>query len=167
MIQNKTKYTPEEVGYDPIRINAVNNHFQDLIKEKKILSANYCMARDGKVFAEGAIGKLSFREDDDRQLQPNTIQRIASITKLFTAVAIWQLVENGKLRVNQKVEEIIEEFATPSFNEISVAHLLSHTSGMQADPGCFDNKYFVSAWDFIDKDRSICRGTYYIYGGSL
>ncbi len=124
------------MGYDPARIEAVNNHFRDLIEKKKIISANYCMARDGKVFVDAAIGRLSYREDDTREVQPDTIQGIASITKLFTAVAIWQLVEDGKIRVDQKVGEFIEEFATPPFNEISIAHLLSHTSGLQADSGC-------------------------------
>lgn len=154
MISYKTMYTPEEVGYDPSRIETLNGHFQELIDNKKIISANYCMARDGKMFCDTAIGKLSFREDDTRELLPDTIQKIASITKLFTAVAIWKLAEDGKLRVNQRVGEIIEEFNTPPFNEITIAHLLSHTSGMQPDPGCFENKYFVSPWDFIEKDRS-------------
>ncbi len=152
MICYQTKYTPEEVGYDKTRIEALNKHFLDLMDKKKILSANYCMARDGKMFVDAAIGKLSYREDDTREVLPDTIQRIASITKLFTAVAIWKLVEDGKLRVNQAVGEIIEEFATPPFNVITVAHLLSHTSGMQADPDCFENKYFVSPWGFIEQD---------------
>jgi len=154
MISYKTMYAPEEVGYDPSRIEALNRHFQKLIDSRIIISANYCMARDGKMFADTAIGKLSYREDDERQLTPDTIQKIASITKLFTAVAIWKLAEDGMLRVNQRVGEFIEEFDTPPFDEITIAHLLSHTSGLQADNNCFENKYFVSPWDFIDKDRS-------------
>jgi len=154
MISYKTMYAPEDVGYDPSRIEVLNKHFQDLIDKKKIISANYCMARDGKIFADTAIGRLSYREDDSRELKPDTIQRIASITKLFTAVAIWKLAEDGKLRVNQRVGEIIEEFDTPPFYEITIAQLLSHTSGLQPDSGCFKNKYFVSPWDFVDKDRS-------------
>lgn len=153
MISYKTDYLPQEVGYDPARIEALNRHLQSLIDKDMVISANYCMARDGKIFADAAIGKLSYREDDDRELKPDTIQRIASITKLFVAVAIWKLAEDGKLRVNQKVGEFIEEFDTPPFNEITIAHLLSHTSGLQPDPGCFENKYFASPWDFIEKDR--------------
>lgn len=153
MISYTTPFKPEDVGYDPARIAAVNKHFEELIDKKKIFSANYCMARDGKVFADNALGRLCYREDDKRELKPDTIQRIASITKLFTSVAIWQLVENGKLRVNQRVGEIIEEFDTPPFNEITIAHLLSHTSGMHPDGGCFPNKYFQSPWHFIMEDK--------------
>jgi CubicO group peptidase (beta-lactamase class C family) len=153
MIGFTTEYAPMNVGYDPQRVETLTHFFEDLIEKKKILSANYCLARDGKVFANNAVGKLSYREEDTRELQPDTIQKIASITKLFTAVAIWQLVEDGKLRVNQKVGEIIEEFSFKPFNEITIAHLLSHTSGMHPDGGCFENKYQINQWEFIDEDK--------------
>jgi CubicO group peptidase (beta-lactamase class C family) len=154
MISYATRFRPDEVGYDPVRIDALNRHFEDMIAKKKIFSANYCMARDGKVFANTAFGRLSFREEDERELKPDTIQGIASITKLFTSVAIWQLVEDGKMRVNQRVGEIIEEFNEKPFCDITIAHLLSHTSGLHPDPGCFENRFFQSPWDFIERDRS-------------
>lgn len=153
MIQFETKYKPEEVGYDESRIDTLNKHFEDLMNKKKIISANYCMARDGKIFAHNAVGKLSYCEEDTRPLQPDTIQSIASITKLFTATAIWQLVEEGKLRADQRVGEIIEEFNEKPFNDITVAQLLSHTSGLYPDKGSFENKYFTSPWDFIRHDQ--------------
>ena len=153
MISKETGFTPEEAGYDAGRLQYLNQYFEKLIHQKKIISANYCMARDGKIFADNAFGKLSYREEDDRPLQTDTIQRIASITKLFCTVAIWQLAEDGLLRVNQRVGEIIEEFNEKPFYDITIAHLLTHTSGLQPDPGCFENKYYQSAWDFIAEDR--------------
>ncbi len=153
MIQFKTDVTPMEVDYEESRISVLTNLFEDLKQQNKILSANYCMARGGKIFANNAIGKLSFREEDTRELQPDTIQRIASITKLFTAVAIWKLAEDGKLRVNQRVGEFIAEFDEQPFYNITIAHLLSHTSGLHPDGGCFPNKYFISPWDFIMVDK--------------
>ena len=149
-----TPYKPEEVGYDPVRVEAVTGHFEDMVAKKKIQCASYCMVRDGKVFAYHAVGKLSYREEDVREAQPDMLFRIASITKLFASVAIWQLVEDGKLRVNQKVGEIIPEFSEPPFQEITIAHLLSHTSGLHPDPGCFPNKYFQSPWHFIEAEKS-------------
>lgn len=155
MISFKTDYTPEDVEYDEGRLVKLDHLFENLIERKILVSANYCLAREGKVFANNAAGKLSYREEDTRELRPDTIQRIASITKLFTATAIWQLAEDGKLRVNQRVGEFIEEFDTKPFNEITIANLLSHTSGLQADEGCFDNKHFVSPWAFIEQDKSV------------
>lgn len=153
MISFETDYKAEEVGYDKSRIHTLTKLFEELVMKKKLLSASYCMARDGKVFAYNSVGKLSYRSEDLRELRPDTIHGIASITKLFCAVAIWQLVEDGKLRVNQRVGEIIEEFHTKPFDEITIAHLLSHTSGLQADGGCFENKYQLTPWDFIQEDK--------------
>lgn len=154
MISYKTDFTPSEVDYDESRIAVLNDFFEDMITQKKIIAANYCLAKDGKVFANKAIGKLSFREEDNRVQRPDTIQQIASITKLFTAVAIWKLAEDGKLRVNQMVLDFIPEFKEKPFDGINIAHLLSHTSGMHPDEGCFPNKYFTSPWEYIDTIRS-------------
>jgi CubicO group peptidase (beta-lactamase class C family) len=150
VIYAETPYSPADVGYDEERLSVLHKHFQKMIDANEILSANYCLSRDGKVFANAAMGKLSYREDDDRQLQPDTIQWIASITKLFCAVAIFKLAEDGMLRLDQTVGEFIEEFKAPPFDKINIAHLLSHTSGLYSDPGSFDNKYYKSPWYFIE-----------------
>jgi CubicO group peptidase (beta-lactamase class C family) len=86
---------------------------------------------------------------DPRELKPDSVYGIASITKLFTACAIFKLVEDGKLRLNQSVGEFLPEMSGPPYKDISLAQLLSHTSGLHPDPGCFENKYHKSAWDYI------------------
>lgn len=153
MIQFKTETVPGDAGYEESRITVLTDLFEELKQQNKIISANYCLAREGRIFANNAVGKLSFREEDTRELKPDTIQRIASITKLFTSVAIWKLAEDGKLRVNQRVGEIIEELNEQPFYDITIAHLLSHTSGLHPDNGCFPNKYFASPWEFIMEDK--------------
>lgn len=155
MISFKTPFSPKDVGYQEERLTLLNSHFTKMIGAKELQAANYCLCRDGKVFANTAIGKMSYKEDDDRPQQPDTIQRLASITKLFTSVAIFKLVEDGKLRLDQTVGQFIEEFKYPPFNKINIAHLLSHTSGMQPDNGCFNERYFVSPWDFIEHRKDL------------
>lgn len=150
MIHSETPYLPTDLDYNEERLSVLDKHFQKMIDANEIQSANYCLSRNGKVFANTAIGKLSYREDDDRQLQPDTIQVIASITKLFCTVAIFKLAEDGILRLDQTVGEFIDEFKEAPFNKINIAHLLSHTSGIVPDDGCFENKYFKSPWYFIE-----------------
>ena len=150
MISFSTPFKPSEVCYNSERLEVLNQHFHKMIEANELQSANYCLSRYGKVFANTAMGKLSYKEDDSRPVQPDTIQNIASITKLFCAAAIFKLVEDGKLRLDQCVGDFIEEFKAPPFDKINLAHLLSHTSGMHADSGCYDNKYFVSPWGFIE-----------------
>ena len=54
--------------------------------------------------------------------------RIASISKLFTEVAILKLVENSKLSLDDKIIKYIPDY--PRGNEITIEYLLSHRSGI-------------------------------------
>ena len=152
MIIGAVPYTPEEAGYASERIEALNRHFKKLIDSEKLLGASYCLSRNGKVFALNSMGRLTSIEGDDRPLAPHSYNRIYSITKLFCAAAIFALAEEGMLTLNQRVGEFIEEFDVPPFNEITLAHLLSHTSGLKPDPGCFENPYEVYQWEHIGQD---------------
>ena len=149
MITVKTPFKSEDVDFDPSRIEELNAHFQRQIELQRIFAANYCLSRDGKVFAAASMGRLNYSEDDPSELKPDTIHRIASITKIFTSTAIFKLVEDGYFRLNQSVGDLIPEMSVPPFKDITLAQLLSHTSGLQADSNCFENKYFKSPWDYI------------------
>ena len=149
-IPGKTDCAPADVDYNSERLEVLNNHFRRLIDEKEIQCVTYSLSRGGKVFAGGAIGKKSFRENDDSPALPDSIRGIASVTKLFTAVAIMKLVEDGIVRLDDLVADILPQFATPPYDKINLFHLLTHTSGMHSDPNCFPNKYQKSYWSLID-----------------
>ncbi|OAI48125.1 hypothetical protein AYO44_08005 [Planctomycetaceae bacterium SCGC AG-212-F19] len=64
---------------------------------------------------------------------PGTIYRIASISKLFTAVAIMQLRDQGKLRLDDPIEKYLPWFKikpAPDAMPITIRQLLVHTSGL-------------------------------------
>lgn len=148
-----TPYTPQEAGYEAERLEVLNRHFSEMIDKKELVSGSYCLTHEGKVFADNALGSFSFEEDDTREFEPDTIFSIASITKLFTSIAILKLVEDGQIRLDQPVGEILEEFNTPPYNEIRIVHILTHTSGPCADMGAHENKYELGWWNFLDKDH--------------
>lgn len=145
---------PAEAGYQGERLEVLNKHFQEMIDKKELLSASYCLSRNGKIFADAALGKFSYEEEDQRPFTPDTIFGIASITKLFTAVAILKLVEDGRMRLDQCVGEFIEEFNTPPYNQITIVHLLTHTSGIIADEGAHENKYYMKWWKLVKENPS-------------
>lgn len=149
--QGKTECKPAEVGYDEGRIEAVHKHFQRLIDIKEIQCAAYCVSRHGKIFMHGAIGKRSFKAEDETPLSPDCVNYVASVTKVFTAVAIMKLVEDGITRLDVPVGAILPQFNTPPYNGITLFQLLTHTSGLHADGGCFPNKYQTNYWDMIEK----------------
>ena len=57
--------------------------------------------------------------------------KIASITKLFTAVLIMQLVDEGKLQLEDNIEKHLPSLDITNANKIQISHLLQHTSGLQ------------------------------------
>lgn len=59
----------------------------------------------------------------------NTVFRIASLTKQFTAVAIMQLQERGKLKVSDSICKYLDQ-CPEAWNPITIRHLLTHTSGI-------------------------------------
>ena len=144
-----TEVTPEDIGYDESRLEVLKAHFQGLIDDGTIHCASYCMTRHGKVFAHGAIGKKNYQPEDTTPLSPTDIRWYASITKVIAATAMMKLVEDGLTRLNVCVGEILPQFNTPPFDKITLFHLLTHTSGLHADPGCFPNKYQTNYWDYI------------------
>ncbi|MDR1700366.1 MAG: beta-lactamase family protein [Lachnoclostridium sp.] len=148
--KGKVDCTPQEVDYDESRVDALNKHFQALIDEKSIHCATYCVSRYGKIFMHGAVGNKTYKKEENIPATPDCIHYIASITKLFTTVAIMQLIEDGIICLNTPVGQILPQLDTPPFKYITFFHLLTHTSGMHADHGCYENKYQTSYWRNID-----------------
>ncbi|NTU46090.1 serine hydrolase [Candidatus Roizmanbacteria bacterium] len=70
------------------------------------------------------------------QADPETCYRIASISKTFTAIAVLQLVETGKLNLDDKVSSHLAWFSSTidsRIQEITIRQLLAHTSGLTRD----------------------------------
>lgn len=64
---------------------------------------------------------------------PDTIYAIASITKSFTAIAVLQLAEQGKLSLDDAIEKHLPSFnLRPGGESVRIKHFLSHTSGIPA-----------------------------------
>ena len=149
----KTPYQPSDVDYDESRLNVLNNHFMEQMDKHVIRAAVYCLSREGKVFSSAAIGKQSYKHADERPLLPDSIHKIASITKLVTATAVMTLVEDGKLRLSQRIAEFLPELE-PFYpiNTVCVSHLMTHTGGFAVDPGALPDNGKPSAFELISKE---------------
>lgn len=85
--------------------------------------------------------------DQGVKIQPNSIFRIASVTKPLTATLAMKMVEMGNFSLETPVAEYIPEFGQKGKNAITPRHLLTHTSGLsdslvaqngKPKPTCFD-----------------------------
>ncbi len=88
----------------------------------------------GRIVYEGSFGMAD--PATQRPNTPTTAFPIASITKTFTATAILQLRDQGKLRLTDPVVRYLPAFPYPT---ITIRHLLSHTSGLPEWGVVFDS----------------------------
>jgi N-acyl-D-amino-acid deacylase len=107
------------------------------LREHKVPGAAVAVAKDGRLVYVRGFGMA----DVDRKtaLQPDSLFRIASISKLFTAAAACRLVADGKLAFTDKVYDLLKPKPPPNadvdkrWKEITVEHLLDHKGGWDRD----------------------------------
>jgi CubicO group peptidase (beta-lactamase class C family) len=85
------------------------------------------IAKGGKILLAKGYGMAN--EEHDVPNKPNTKFRLGSITKQFTAVAILQLQEQGKLNVKDPIGKYIPN-SPDAWKTVTIHHLLTHTSGI-------------------------------------
>lgn len=90
------------------------------------------VTKGNKVIYRKAFGHADIEQDVE--MDPGSIFRIGSITKQFTSVAILQLVEEGKIDLQDDIRKYIEDYPTHGHN-ITIEHLLTHTSGIKSLTG--------------------------------
>ncbi len=87
------------------------------------------VVKDGKPVLRRAYGSANVELGVSNA--PDTVFRIGSVTKQFTAIAVLSLVQDGKLRLEDEVTKFFPDYPA-AFRKVTVAHLLSHTSGMKS-----------------------------------
>jgi CubicO group peptidase (beta-lactamase class C family) len=95
------------------------------LSKNEMLNGAVLVAENGNVIYEKAFGYSNIEKATMNK--PSTSFELASVSKVFTATAILQLKEKGKLSLNDKFVKYYPEFPYP---EITIRQLLSHTSGM-------------------------------------
>ncbi len=105
------------------------------LEETGIAGASVSVVHDGELLTARGYG-YSDTGTGDTEAQPvdpdETLFRVGSVSKLFTATAAMQLVEAGDLDLDTDVEEYIDFTLPRSFDEdITLRHLLTHTAGFE------------------------------------
>src|SRR5579863_5284721 len=139
---------PEEVGFSAERLKRVHSVIQSHIDAKDFAGAVTLVARKGKVVHFEAQGATDM--ESGKAMRTDTLFRMASMTKPFTAVAVLMLMEEGKLVLSDPVSKFIPEFKNPKVamwnlpndprgagvrivsadREVTLQHILTHTAGL-------------------------------------
>lgn len=102
-------------------------------------SVSYALWQDGEIVLTGSTGAYSRTEN--RALTDDVLYGVGSISKTYTAVLMMNLVEEGKVKLDEPVTTYLPEFtmADARYKDITVRMLLNHSSGLMgsAGPGSF------------------------------
>jgi len=137
--------TPKAAGVSSQRLARIDTLCQEAIRDSKIPGVVALVARNGKIVYHKAFGMAD--NEAGRALHRDDIFRIASQSKAITATAVMILWEEGRFRLDDPISKYIPEFKNPqvfkSYNEqdgswtsdpakreITIRHLLTHTSGL-------------------------------------
>jgi len=120
------------VSLSKAQINRFSNIIETEMAAKGLPNVSITLTRGQNILWSAGFGALA----GGRTADENTVYRIGSISKLFTAVAIMQLQEQGRLDIDLPVKTYLPDFApeNPFGVPITVRHLLSHQSGLVREP---------------------------------
>jgi D-alanyl-D-alanine carboxypeptidase len=104
------------------------DQFFDRLAEKNKAMGSLTVAKDSNVLYTRAIGYSQINEAEKKPLTMASRFRIGSITKMFTAAMILQLVEEGKLKLTDTLDKFSPQ--VPNAQKITIAQILAHRSGI-------------------------------------
>ena len=135
---------PASAGMDAAKLELVTDRLQQHIDDGNIPGVVAAVARDGKLVYFEALGQYDL--ENGREMRPDTLFRIYSMTRQVTSTAVLQQYEQGKFEFDDPISMFLPEFADQRVlldpgstditqtrervGDITVAHLLTHTSGL-------------------------------------
>lgn len=140
----------------PTKEETAEKELKEIMEKNQAVGLAVVTVKDGEVIYNKSLG---YKDMENKiALGDSDIFRIASISKSFTATAIMQLVEQGKLSLDADVSDLVGfKVRNPKYPEtpITVKMLLSHTSSMNDANGYFtinkinpdSSKTWETAWN--------------------
>jgi CubicO group peptidase (beta-lactamase class C family) len=104
------------------------DRFFDRLTEKNKAMGSLVVARDGNAIYTRSIGYGQISATEKKPISAATRFRIGSITKMFTAAMILQLVEERKLKLTDGLDKFFPQI--PNASKITISQILAHRSGI-------------------------------------
>jgi CubicO group peptidase (beta-lactamase class C family) len=137
--------SPVSVGVSAERLDKIEAMLQNAVASGEIPGAVALISRKGKIVFHKSFGMAD--NATQKEMTNDAIFRIASQSKAITATAVMMLWEEGKFQLDDPISKYIPEFkepqilatfneadssytTTPADKEITIRHLLTHTSGV-------------------------------------
>ncbi len=125
---------PKVIDYDYLK-KYITTSIEKKMKTYNIIGVSVALVDDDKTIWSKGFGYADI--DNNISTTSDTIFEVGSISKLFTATAIMQLVEQGKIDLDKPIQEYIKEFSIKTrytdAEPITIRSLMTHHSGLPSD----------------------------------
>ncbi|HLY11185.1 MAG TPA: serine hydrolase domain-containing protein [Planctomycetota bacterium] len=145
--------TPESVGLSSEKLHQVDGVIEDMVAKKRLAGAIVMVAKDGVIAFTGVYGKMDL--EADKPMQADAIFRIYSMTKAIATAGALILVEEGKLKLDAAVGDVVPELKAlrvataegirPASRQPTIQDLMVHDSGYLYGDGRHTGKAYQQA----------------------
>ena len=115
-----------------LNLNKTIDIIQTAINDSIFPGAQVFISKGDTILLNKGFGYLSY-EDNAQLVTTKSIYDVASLTKILaTAPVVMKLIQNNKLELNYLLSDFYDEYKREDKNDITIRHLLTHTSGLEA-----------------------------------
>ena len=141
---------PEDLGIDSEKLEAVFARAERDVDDGTLKSAQVAVARRGKLAGLRTYGTVQHGGvEREVPATDRTLYTIFSCTKAIVGAATWTVCEDGLLRIEEKVSDIIPEFGTNGKENITVEQVMLHIGGFPLAP--------MAATEWDNRERRLSR----------
>ncbi|MEK6321433.1 MAG: serine hydrolase [Acidobacteriota bacterium] len=128
------------------RADKVDDYLKAEMQRQHIPGISVAVLKDGKIVKVEGYGLANV--ELNVPARPETVYKIGSVSKQFIASGIMLLIEDGRISLDDKISKFLEG-SPDTWKEITVRHLLTHTSGIVREAPGFDPLKIQSDADVI------------------
>ncbi|PAE23946.1 MULTISPECIES: serine hydrolase domain-containing protein [Bacillaceae] len=113
---------------EPFKTEDVDEFVTDYIERNGLPGASIAVVKDGKLVYQKGYGN----DSEGKPITEDSLMRIGSVSKSFTALAVLQLADEGKIQLDDPIINYLPEVQLDDsrWEEVTIRQLLSHTSGI-------------------------------------
>jgi len=123
--------TPESVGMSSIRLREAMDSVRSWTQQERIMGGTLLVIRRGRMVFHEAAGWAD--KDRGEALRTDHVVSMRSMTKPLVGSAVMMLIEEGRLRLEDRVSQYLPSFDNARSREITIFQLLTHTSGITGE----------------------------------
>ena len=124
--------SPEQIGIDPKGLERLRDYVRGQVADG-LPSAQLAVGRRGRIAEVACFGEAT-RGGVPGPAGPQTLYCIYSSTKGVVGAAVWALIEDGLLDIDERVSAIVPQFLSNGTERVTVRQVLTHTAGFPYAP---------------------------------